>query len=272
MSQVLPTKWNDLGVRIASALVLAPLALAALWFGGYWYSVFIILMGIMIAREWTAIVFPGDEQQFLIYSGAALIAGTINLNEISFLLVPFMASLLCVALKRKTWSVWNILGVGYVALPILAFMMLRNDAAWGFKAVCWCMIIVWSADTLAYFFGRIIGGPKLAPVLSPKKTWAGLAGAVVGAALASVVFSYYAGIAYLPLAALAAQFAVVEQAGDIFESALKRSHSIKDSGHLIPGHGGVLDRADGLLAVVLIAFILAFLHNPTHPAMGLLSW
>lgn len=266
------SKWSDLSVRVISALVLIPVAIAAVWFGGYWYSVFIILMGIMVAREWTNIVHDNDERQFLFHVAAALIAGTISLGEISFLLIPWLASLGCTLLSRKSWTVWKVIGVPYVALPILAFMVLRSDPNWGLKAIIWCMAIVWTADTAAYFAGRIIGGPKLAPKLSPKKTWAGLGGAVVGAALASMVFSYFNALAYWPLAALAAQFALAEQAGDILESAVKRHHNIKDSGNLIPGHGGVLDRVDGLLAVVFIAAVMGYVHYAPNPAMGLLNW
>lgn len=272
MSEQTSPKWSDLYVRVASALVLVPLAIAAVWFGGYWYSVFIILMGLMIAREWTNIVHDNDERQFLCLAAAALIAGTINMREISFLLIPWLVSVICLVLARKPWSVWKLIGVPYIALPILGFMMLRNDPIWGLEAIVWCMVIVWAADTLAYFAGRIIGGPKLAPKLSPKKTWAGLGGAVAGAAIASLVFSYITELSYWPLAAVAAQFALVEQAGDILESAVKRHHNIKDSGNLIPGHGGVLDRVDGLLAVVFIAALMGYLHNPQNPAMGLLNW
>jgi phosphatidate cytidylyltransferase len=266
------SKWSDLLVRVASAVVLVPVALAAVWYGGYWYSVFVILLGIMLAREWTNIVHGGDEKQFLLHAAGALLAATISVPEYPFLVVPIIASIALAVFVQKKKSLWSMIGVAYVALPILALTLLRSDGNWGLQAIVWCMVIVWAADTVAYFAGRMIGGPKLAPILSPKKTWAGLGGAIVGAAAASVAFSVYFNFSIMPLAAIAAQFAVVEQAGDIFESALKRHHNVKDSGNLIPGHGGVLDRVDGLLAVVLIACLLGYLHNPLNPAMGLLHW
>jgi phosphatidate cytidylyltransferase len=266
-------KWSDLAVRTASAFVLAPIAMLDVWLGGYWYSLFIILLGIMMAREWVAIVYGSDSKQFLLHSAAVVLAATaISPAEAILLLVPFLLSIGLVLISKNPKSFWSFVGVPYVALPILAFMVLRSDNLWGLKAIIWCLVIVWSADTCAYFAGRIIGGPKLAPKLSPKKTWAGMGGAIVGAAIASAVFSVYCELPLMPLMALAAQFAVVEQGGDIFESALKRHFNVKDSGDLIPGHGGVLDRVDGLLAVVFIAGLLGYLHNPAAPALGLLRW
>jgi phosphatidate cytidylyltransferase len=116
----------------------------------------------------------------------------------------------------------------------------------------WLFAVVWAADICAYFTGRLIGGPKLAPKISPKKTWAGLWGAVAGGFIIGIAAAYAGGSASLFLAAaLGAILALVEQGGDLFESALKRHHGVKDSGRLIPGHGGVLDRVDGLVAAAL---------------------
>jgi len=171
-------------------------------------------------------------------------------------------------------SKWSYLGICYVGFPALAFTLLRNDPDFGFAAVLWIFLIVWAADILAYFAGRIIGGPKLAPMISPKKTWAGLGGAVAGSTLVSSIFAYVFNLnGVLALAILAGCLAVVEQAGDLFESALKRFHGVKDSGALIPGHGGVIDRVDGLIAVAIAAALIGFLHNQgVSTARGLLHW
>jgi phosphatidate cytidylyltransferase len=181
-------------------------------------------------------------------------------------------AIISIALKGRDLSIWKMLSLPYVALPTLALVVLRNDAQWGFQAIIWCAVIVWSADILAYFAGRTIGGPKLAPKLSPKKTWAGLGGAIAGAGLASAIFAGVLHLSVWPLVILAAVLAVVEQGGDILESALKRAYNVKDSGDLIPGHGGVLDRVDGLMAVVLAAFIVGYWHNAQSAADGLLRW
>jgi phosphatidate cytidylyltransferase len=136
------------------------------------------------------------------------------------------------------------------------------------------LAIVWSADTLAYFAGRVIGGPKLAPSISPNKTWAGLAGAMAGAAIASAVCAAAFGLpAVIWLALLGAALAVVEQGGDLFKSAWKRHFGVKDSGRLIPGHGGIIDRVDGMLAVAAIAAAIGVLRaGPGAAGSGLLSW
>jgi phosphatidate cytidylyltransferase len=171
-------------------------------------------------------------------------------------------------------SKWSYLGICYVGFPALAFTLLRNDPGFGFAAILWIFLIVWAADSLAYFAGRTIGGPKLAPMISPKKTWAGLGGAVAGSTLVSSIFAYTFHLnGILALAILAGCLAVVEQAGDLFESSLKRFHGVKDSGALIPGHGGVIDRVDGLIAVAVTAALIGLLHGQgVSAARGLLQW
>ena len=167
---------------------------------------------------------------------------------------------------------WQLLGIPYVVLSVAALIALRNDAQFGLQAVLWCMGCVWSADVLAYFSGRIVGGPKLVPMISPKKTWAGLGGAVFGSLVASIIFSLLTHRSLWPLAGFAALLGIVEQMGDIFESMFKRRFGVKDSGRIIPGHGGVLDRVDGLVAAFMAAAAIGYLHNPSSISGGLLQW
>jgi phosphatidate cytidylyltransferase len=271
MNEKPSSKWSDLGIRTLSAAILVPIVLAIVWQGGFLFTGFVVALGILMAIEWVKISFGGNKAQLLIHevAAASIIMGSVKLS----LLALVVLTALSIFLQRKySLSFWKCIGVFYIGLPILALSLLRNDVEFGLKAVTWCMVIVWSADVVAYFFGRIIGGPKMAPRISPKKTWAGMVGAIVGAVLASGLFSRFVHIDVWPLAGLAAAFAVVEQGGDIFESALKRHYGVKDSGKLIPGHGGILDRIDGLIAVVLIATIVGFIHNPLSPAAGLLHW
>ncbi|MCC2662263.1 MAG: phosphatidate cytidylyltransferase [Geminicoccaceae bacterium] len=143
---------------------------------------------------------------------------------------------------------WTALGVGYIGLPALALLWLRALPELGFAVLLWLLIVVWTTDTAAYFAGRAIGGPRLAPAISPSKTWAGLGGGMVGAALTGALAAWLLGSGRLLQAAgLGALLAVVAQLGDLFESGFKRAAGVKDSGALIPGHGGLLDRIDGLL-------------------------
>jgi phosphatidate cytidylyltransferase len=263
------SKWSDLGVRSTSAFVLAPVVIVAVWLGGAWYTAFIVSLGVLMAWEWTNITANGDARQFALHVIATSCAA---------LLVPYASlvilglTLISIALDGGVQNKWKPVGIPYVAFPILALALIRRDTTWGVNALIWCITIVWAADILAYFAGRIFGGPKLAPKLSPKKTWAGMGGAVLGAAIVSLIFTNTLQLNAWPLAGFAAVLAVLEQGGDIFESALKRAHNVKDSSNLIPGHGGILDRADGLIAVILAASLIGYLHNNQSAAAGLLLW
>ena len=279
MSSGTPSKWGDLGIRAASALILVPVVIACAWFGGLWFKGFVLLLTGLIAHEWATIVHPKNFAQYVLHMASAL-CGTVLPEmfgvEVALLVILGLAltSGVMVRLGNSVSSKWRYFGICYVGLPALAFILLRNDPDYGFSAILWVFLIVWAADILAYFAGRIIGGPKLAPVISPKKTWAGLGGAVAGSALSSSIFAYTTHLnGILILAVLAGGLAVVEQAGDLFESALKRFHRVKDSGNLIPGHGGVIDRVDGLIAVAVVAALIGlFRGQGASAAFGLLHW
>jgi phosphatidate cytidylyltransferase len=274
MNNAVASKWSDLSVRVISVLVLLPFVLAAIWYGGDWFAIMIVAMGVLIAHEFTSIAFVGNIQQFALFLltvlGVGFLTHSGRVGE--SLIVVGVLAVFSIASSFRNLSSWKIIGVPYVALPVLGLLLLRDDPAWGFYAILWCALLVWCADTFAYFAGRLIGGPKLAPVLSPKKTWAGLGGAIAGASLVSIVFVYFLHLNLWILLLLAIVFALIEQAGDILESALKRSFGVKDSGNLIPGHGGILDRVDGLMVVVLAAALVGYLHNPLSAAEGLLHW
>jgi phosphatidate cytidylyltransferase len=153
------------------------------------------------------------------------------------------------ALTKRRGAIWMPAGLLYIGAGAIALVWLRsldNGAI-----VLWIFIVTWSTDILAYFTGRSLGGPKLAPSISPGKTWSGLIGGVLGAALGGALIVHYCGLAR-GLVLLAPLLAIAAQCGDLFESSLKRRAGVKDSGRLLPGHGGVLDRLDGLLPVALL--------------------
>jgi phosphatidate cytidylyltransferase len=274
-----PSKWGDLGVRTLSAVVLIPVALAAVWAGGTWFVLLVAIMGVLTAYEWTTIAHAGSEPQFALHAASALAGAVLTMGygpglAVVAIAILWVMSAVVAARQQAAGTKWQFLGVPYAGLPAAALVLLRGDPAFGLAAIVWVLVIVWSADVLAYFAGRIIGGPKLAPVLSPKKTWAGLGGAVCGSAVASTIFLSFAGTGgIIPLALVAGGLALVEQAGDIFESALKRHFGIKDSGCLIPGHGGVMDRIDGLVAVAAVAAVIGIVRGGgAATGAGLLAW
>lgn len=274
-----PSKWADLGVRAISAAVLIPAVIADVWAGGIWFHLFVALIGILIAQEWVTIVHDEDPVQFALHAAAAMCGALLPLDVglagglIAILILAVLSAGLAY-FRSPGGPRWRYFGVLYVALPPIALVLLREDPQYGIAAIIWVMVAVWMADTLAYFAGRIIGGPKLAPRLSPKKTWAGLGGAMAGSALAAVGVALALGLPSVGvLAMLAAVLAVVEQGGDLFKSAMKRHYGVKDSGRLIPGHGGVIDRVDGLVAVAMAAALIGALRaGVEHAGAGILVW
>ncbi|QNM83218.1 phosphatidate cytidylyltransferase [Sphingomonas sabuli] len=155
----------------------------------------------------------------------------------------------------KGWGLhWQVLGFVYALLSALALLWIRDRAEDGLALLLWVFLVTWATDIGAYFAGRAIGGPKLAPTISPNKTWAGLYGGVAAASLFGGAWVLANGM-HLVLILLAPLFAVAAQGGDLFESWMKRRASVKDSGNLLPGHGGIFDRLDGLLPVAILTAI-----------------
>ncbi len=270
-------KWADLGVRATSALILIPAVLLDIWMGGVWFELFMAFLGLLMAHEWTNIVHQRSSSQFALQAAAVLCAALLPqdigvLPTHSTILVIAIIGIVGTMYRDRDKSLFAYVGTLYVALPVLALVLLRSDNVWGVHAIMWLMLVVWATDTFAYFAGRIIGGPKLAPVLSPKKTWAGLLGGMAGAAVISSIYAVFWLPSWGALAGVAAALAVVAQLGDIFESALKRRFNMKDSGDLIPGHGGVLDRVDGLVVAGVAAAIIGFVRSSSSLAEGLLLW
>lgn len=277
MTDAAQPKSAELRTRILSALVLAPIALGLAWVGGWPFAALLAAAAVAMAMELSALL-PGDTATSrIMLAGFGLIA--VLLTAVGGPFVALLAGAagltfaITIGILRGT-PVWPpLLAYPYLILPLVAVLWLRLDPAYGRVAIFWLLLVVWATDIFAYFAGRGIGGPKLAPRLSPKKTWAGLVGGMFGAAVVGAAAAIWLDLGSPALLALvSAALAVVAQAGDILESALKRRAGVKDSGKLIPGHGGILDRVDGLVTAAIAAALIALLHGSLSPGMGVLVW
>jgi phosphatidate cytidylyltransferase len=217
-----PERFRGLLTRVLSALILAPLFLAALWFGFPWIDLLAALAAPLMAAEWIR-----------------LTRGR-----------PFARTV----------------GLVYVIGALLSLLWLRHQPALGRETVLWLAVCVWATDIAGYFVGSIVGGAKLAPRISPGKTWSGLIGAMVVTGLVSAGFGVLIGEGRpLVLGVVGAVLAFIGQMGDLLESHAKRRAGVKDSGHLIPGHGGLLDRLDGFIAVLVAAALARLLIDRGWP-------
>ncbi|MBO9654216.1 MAG: phosphatidate cytidylyltransferase [Agrobacterium tumefaciens] len=257
---------RELRLRIVSAIVMAAVILAATWYGGILFRIVAGLLAILIYYEWSTITRLSETNSTGNAWGwfaVAVIAGNTIFGEPSLdlpLLSGFtLTSALFPVLRGKNW--WLVGGILYAGLSGIALAAIRGDELTGFVSILFIFAVVWSTDILAYFVGRAIGGPKLAPSISPGKTWSGAIGGAVAAVIggAAVSMAYHGRISLLVLG-LALILSVFSQIGDLFESFVKRRFQVKDSSHLIPGHGGFMDRVDGLVFACFTVFLIAFVH------------
>jgi len=259
-----PAKFEGLVQRVRSALVLLPFVIAPVVFGGWSFTLLLAIAGFLMAREWANLLAASaDNGRILGLAVVAILAFGLWAGAVDAVALIIVASLVAAtfALAKGRRLGPLVGGLCYVALPLVVAQYLREDALGEF-IIGYILLSVWAVDIFAMFAGKIIGGPKLAPVISPKKTWAGLFGGMVGAALAgilsflTVVGFGFGHMQFTSILILAPLLAIIAQAADLFESAIKRRFDVKDSGAIIPGHGGLLDRVDGLIGVLIIAYAI----------------
>jgi phosphatidate cytidylyltransferase len=262
-------------MRVAAALVLAPTAIAIAYAGGWLWTGLVTLTAIGLYVEWLTIVGTAREMPVIASGVAALaIAGfCLASGRIDAALVVMILGFAAVALLSAEQRIWTATGFAYAAAAELASVLVRLDQAWGFAALILILLVVWVTDIGGYFAGRGIGGPKLWPRVSPKKTWAGAIGGFAASLVIAGAFAA-AGLGNAgPLLLLAAVLSIASQLGDLFESAVKRRFGVKDSSHIIPGHGGLLDRLDGFVAAIVLAAIFGFLRaGADGVGRGLMVW
>ena len=257
-------RWADLRLRILSAAVLAPLALACIWIGGAAFAGLIALIAIGLSYEWLGLCgrrssFPAALLFAALPLSVVLAALTTAAYAIGLLVIATLATM---ALDRGLSPTRPLaFGIPYLGLGGVALVWLRQPAAHGGVNVIVLLLVVWASDIGAYMAGRAIGGPRLAPAISPGKTWSGALGGLFAAAAVGLAASAILGngpVSGRPVA-FAVLIGVVSQAGDLFESQLKRHVGVKDSGGMIPGHGGLLDRLDAVLTAAPAAALLALI-------------
>jgi phosphatidate cytidylyltransferase len=255
---------GELGRRIVSGIVLALVALGATWLGGPVFAALWLAAGIAVAFEWIAMT-RSEPRAILSALCAAGLAGLLVAYKLDSgfsaelaITVLALVGIVVFADSRRD-RLWAATGFGYAALIALVPTIMRDGPGLGLLAVVWMFGVVWTTDVVAYFTGRAFGGPKLAARISPKKTWSGFVGGLAGATLVGTLvvhlgrrFGAEPPIGLLWVALASAVASVASQIGDLAESGLKRRFGAKDSGHLIPGHGGVMDRLDGFAAVALL--------------------
>ena len=267
---------RDLGPRIISAVVLAAIALTAIWFGIQPLAALLAMVGGIVAWEWGRIVRGTEVDAATVAHVATVIAGIV-LTGLGWagpaLLGVAIGTILTGLLSFGRHGVLSAAGVLFACLPGISLLWLRSDAGYGAAAVYFIVAAVAATDIAAYFSGRLIGGAKLWPSVSPNKTWAGLLGGMTAAALTGLITAHFVpGAIAWHLTVMGAVLAVVAQAGDLAESALKRHFGAKDASQLIPGHGGFMDRVDGLATAAVTAAAWAALIDMVTPARALLTW
>ena len=270
---------KDLGARVLSALLLGAVALALLYAGVVPFAVLIFVVTLLMCWEWGHVVRHSDafDSVLIVHGiavGTATILATMGLAVLA--LIALIAGTFVVgALRFGEKARLSALGVLYIGLPAVALIWLRSgDTAampYGLLAVLFVILSVIATDTLAYFTGRGVGGPKLWPSVSPNKTWSGLIGGISGAAAVGASFgAMLPGGNPIELALTGLVLGLVAQGGDLAESALKRGFGVKDASGLIPGHGGFMDRMDGLVVAAVVAAMIGLLRNVYAPAHALL--
>ncbi len=255
----------DLGPRLVSSLGLGLVAGGALWFGGVAVALLVALAGAAMGWEYRTIL-GGASGRFSLRDAptplalfAAPLVGHFWGAPAALGLIAVVAIVVLLLDLGRTAVLFGAVGLAFIGAAVVSFVYLRDQPRFGFEAALWLVLVVMGTDVGGYFAGRTIGGPRLAPTLSPGKTWSGLAGGLALAAALGALFSWGTTGTYAEeVCAVSILAAFVAVGGDLAESGIKRRFGVKDASKLIPGHGGALDRLDGLLAAAIVAAIVTF--------------
>ena len=266
---------RNLVLRVAAAAVLVPLALVCAYVGSWLWTAIVTIAATGLYIEWLMVVGASHEMPPALTGLLALllIGGCLGFARPDAALLAAVLGLAAVALLSSAHRVWTIAGLIYAGAAQFSAVLVRLDPEFGFAALTFVLLVVWATDSGGYFVGRRVGGPKLWPRVSPNKTWAGAVGGFVGSL---AVAGAFAGMGFgraLPLMVLSGVLSVAGQLGDLLESAVKRRFGVKDSSRIIPGHGGLLDRLDSLVAALVLAAVLGLVrHGVDGIGRGLMVW
>jgi len=268
-------RHSNLLMRVLAAVVLVPVAVGAAYAGGPFWMALATLGAAGLFIEWQMLV-NGAQTPVLAAGVFALVmlAAALNLHDVGMALIMIGAGILATgAFTTQEARLWAPAGMIYAGSALFAAILIRQDTERGFAALMFVLLIVWLTDILGYFAGRGFGGPKLWVRVSPNKTWAGAIGSTLGSLVFAIVYGWLGFGDAVALAILGVALSVVAQLGDLLESAVKRHFGVKDSSHLIPGHGGLLDRLDGLVAAMVAAALIGAVRSGTDAVgHGLLIW
>lgn len=270
-------RFSELTLRIGSAAVLGGVVLVLTWYGGLGFRLLVAVAAVLLLREWLTIT-TGDQGAGGTGDNKAEPTGKFGMIAICWLALLLALALMVanrsqmalylglvaiVLLGISGWvaerNIWVGGGFAYAFLPAVTLALIRQMDA-GLSMIVLIFVIVWATDIGAYFAGKAIGGPKLMPSVSPKKTWSGFFGGVVAAVAGCLLaVNYVVPVAIeIPVVAIVI-VSIISQIGDLFESWIKRRFGVKDSGNLIPGHGGIMDRADGLVFTAIAVYLLVII-------------
>jgi phosphatidate cytidylyltransferase len=268
----------DLLPRLVSAIVLMAAALVSVWRGGVVFDLIWLGAALAVGCEWQNLIAAPNRRLRCFLVALGLVVGAYFAGEAWFgaasAILGGCGLALALAAGRER-RIWAFGGIVYAGLLLVSTAALHGSAEYGARSIVWLFATVWGTDVFAYFGGRLIGGAKFWPIISPSKTWSGtLTGVLAGALLGAVTGAYGLGDPWraLPLFALGLAAAAVSQGGDIFESWVKRCFGTKDSSGLIPGHGGFMDRLDGFIAAAAFAALFGSARGLSSIAAGLFDW
>lgn len=277
---ILRNSFKGLGIRALSALILGPIAFAGVWWGGYFFTALIGIIAIVISWEWGHLVSRKSAKLITALTLGLSLLGIFAVlsQQAAWIIAAYIIGvvILCLVLgaylrifiqDTRTNAIWSAAGVFYLCLSVFAMTWIRLGVPHGQWFSLWLLAVVWAADIGAYIAGRLIGGPKFAPRISPQKTWSGFWGGTVMGIIISVAVTLTHGQSFWLFVILGCVIAVAAHLGDLLESAAKRHFGVKDMSQIIPGHGGLLDRIDGLIMAALTFAVLIWLGEE-----GVLTW